>query len=54
MKQKQSMKHFTPQTLSEAINRNAGRSSTLPRRTPKKESLNEGAASRWKMLAGIK
>jgi hypothetical protein len=44
----------SPQTLSEAINRNAGRSSTLPRRTPKKESLNEGAASRWKMLAGIK
>tara|TARA_R110002153_G_scaffold7679_2_gene34294 strand:+ start:2546 stop:3649 length:1104 start_codon:yes stop_codon:yes gene_type:complete len=44
----------SPQTLSEAINRNAGRSSTLPRRTPQKESLNEGAASRWKMLAGIK
>jgi|14BtaG_2_1085337.scaffolds.fasta_scaffold00879_10 hypothetical protein len=44
----------SPQTLSEAINRNAGRSSTLPRRTPEKESLNEGAASRWKMLAGIK
>ena len=44
----------SPQSLSEAINRNAGRSSTLPRRTPEKESLNEGATARWKRLAGIK
>ncbi len=44
----------SPQSLSEAINRNAGRSSTLPRRTPEKESLNEGTESRWKRLAGIK
>ena len=41
------------QTLSEAINRQSGRSSTLPRRTPEKETLNEGAAARWKKLAGI-
>ena len=44
----------SPQTLGEAINRNAGRSSTLPRRTPEKESLNENATTRWKRLAGIK
>ena len=44
----------SPQTLGEAINRNAGRSSTLPRRTPEKESLNENATARWKRLAGIK
>ena len=44
----------SPQTLSEAINRNAGRSSTLPRRTSEKESLNENATTRWKTLAGIK
>ena len=42
------------QTLSEAINRSAGRSSTLPRRSPIKESLNENASSRMKKLAGIK
>jgi len=42
------------QTLSEAINRQAGRSSTLPRRTPEKESLNEGALTRMQRLAGIK
>jgi len=43
------------QTLSEAINRSSGRSSTLPRRSPEiKESLNESASSRWKTLAGIK
>ena len=43
-----------PQSLSEAINRNAGRSSTLPRRTPEKESLNESALTRMQRLAGIK
>ena len=42
------------QTLSEAISRSAGRSSTLPRRNPIKESLNESASSRMKKLAGIK
>ena len=42
------------QTLSEAINRASGRSSTLPRRSPIKESLNENASTRWKKLAGIK
>ncbi len=42
-----------PQSLSEAVNRQAGRSTTLPRRTPKKESLNEGALSRMQRLAGI-
>ena len=44
----------SPQTLSEAINRNAGRSSTLPRRAPEKEALNESATSRMLKLAGIK
>ena len=43
-----------PQTLGEAINRQAGRSSTLPRRTPEKENLNESALQRMKKLAGIK
>ena len=43
-----------PQSLSEAINRKAGRSTTLPRRAPKKESLNEGALTRMQRLAGIK
>jgi len=43
-----------PQSLSEAINRKAGRSSTLPRRAPKKESLNESALTRMQRLAGIK
>lgn len=43
----------SPQTLSEAVNRNAGRSSTLPRRTPEKETLNESALSRMQRLAGI-
>lgn len=43
----------SPQTLSEAVNRKAGRSSTLPRRTPEKETLNEGALSRMQRLAGI-
>jgi len=44
----------SPQTLGEAINRNAGRSSALPRRTSEKETLNENASMRWKKLAGIK
>ena len=43
-----------PQSLSEAVNRQAGRSSTLPRRTPEKESLNESALTRMQRLAGIK
>jgi len=43
-----------PQSLSEAVNRQAGRSTTLPRRSPKKENLNEGALSRMQRLAGIK
>ena len=43
-----------PQSLSEAINRQSGRSSTLPRRTPQKETLNENALSRMQRLAGIK
>ncbi len=43
-----------PQSLSEAINRKAGRSSALPRRTPEKETLNENATARMKRLAGIK
>ena len=43
-----------PASLNEAINRNAGRSSTLPRRTPEKESLNESALTRMQRLAGIK
>ena len=42
-----------PQSLSEVINRKAGISSTLPRRSPKKETLNENALSRMKRLAGI-
>ena len=44
----------SPQTLSEALNRKSGRSSTLPRRTPEKENLNEGALTRMQKLAGIK
>ncbi len=44
----------SPQTLSEAVNRQAGRSSTLPRRTPERETLNEGALTRMQKLAGIK
>ena len=43
-----------PQSLSEAVNRQSGRSSTLPRRTPEKESLNESALTRMQRLAGIK
>jgi hypothetical protein len=42
-----------PQSLGEAINRQSGRSSTLPRRAPEKETLNENALSRMKRLAGI-
>ena len=44
----------SPQTLSEAVNRQAGRSSTLPRRNPERETLNESALSRMQRLAGIK
>ena len=44
----------SPQTLSEAVNRQAGRSSTLPRRNPERENLNEGAMTRLQRLAGIK
>ena len=43
-----------PQSLSEAINRQSGRSSTLPRRSRQKESLNESALTRMQRLAGIK
>ena len=43
-----------PQSLSEAVNRQAGRSSTLPRRSPEKENLNESALTRMQRLAGIK
>ena len=43
-----------PQSLSEAISRQAGRSTTLPRRSPKKENLNESALTRMQRLAGIK
>jgi len=43
-----------PQSLSEAVNRKAGRSSTLPRRKPERETLNENALSRMQRLAGIK
>lgn len=43
-----------PQSLSEVINRKAGRSSALPRRAPKKDSLNENATARLQRLAGIK
>jgi len=43
-----------PASLNEAINRNAGRSSTLPRRTPEQDSLNESALTRMQRLAGIK
>ena len=43
-----------PQSLSEAVNRKAGRSSTLPRRKPERETLNESALSRMQRLAGIK
>jgi len=43
-----------PQSLGEAINRKAGRSSTLPRRKPERQSLNESALTRMQRLAGIK
>ena len=43
-----------PQSLSEAVNRKAGRSSTLPRRQPERQSLNESALTRMQRLAGIK
>ena len=43
-----------PQSLSEAVSRQAGRSSTLPRRAPKKDTLQENALSRMQRLAGIK
>jgi hypothetical protein len=43
-----------PQSLSEVINRKAGRSSALPRRTPEKDTLNENATARMQRLAGIK
>ena len=43
-----------PQSLSEAINRQSGRSSTLPRRKPERETLNESALTRMQRLAGIK
>jgi len=43
-----------PQSLSEAINRQSGRSTTLPRRTPQRETLNESALTRMQRLAGIK
>lgn len=42
-----------PQSLSEAINRKAGSSSTLPRRKPERQSLNESALTRMQKLAGI-
>lgn len=43
-----------PQSLSEAVNRQSGRSSTLPRRKPERQSLNESALTRMQRLAGIK
>jgi len=43
-----------PQSLSEAVNRQAGRSTTLPRRKPERQSLNESALTRMQRLAGIK
>ena len=47
-------KKSAPQSLSEAVNRKAGRSSTLPRRKPERETLNESALTRMQRLAGIK
>ena len=44
----------SPQTLSEAVSRQAGRTSTLPRRNPERETLNESALTRMQRLAGIK
>jgi len=43
-----------PQSLSEAVNRQSGRSSTMPRRKPERQSLNESALTRMQRLAGIK
>ena len=43
-----------PQSLNEALNRNSGRSSILPRSRRKKETINENAMSRLQRLAGIK
>ena len=43
-----------PQSLNEALTRNSGRSSILPRGRKKKETINENAMERLQRLAGIK
>jgi len=43
-----------PQSLNEALTRNSGRSSILPRGKRKKDTINENAMDRLQKLAGIK
>ena len=45
---------YSPQSLNEALTRNSGRSSILPRSRKKKETINENVMDRLQRLAGIK